>query len=251
MSPKLMKTRHQVQLGIVGVIALVVSAIWHGSDDDTADKAHAPTVMRPTKVAAAASPSPEAKAPAPPFSSTRNPQTATPVSSEAQTAASAGGVTFRADTSGKIVKDEDTRLNLEKLYALASPAEAQQKLDELRRSLPPNAAEELTELATQFQNYQSAARQAFPPGVAPATPEDALNEIEGQHALRENFFGAQTASAFYGSDEKVQRELLRLMNLEKDQGLTMEEKADRAQQIYSESSELSRITGPIETQHAQ
>src|SRR5262249_29043996 len=151
-----------------------------------------------------------------------------------------GDVSFRADGAGKVVKDEDARLNIEKLISLSTPPEMQQKLDELRRELPPSAAAELTELVTQYQNYQSAALQAYPPGVAPATPQDALNEIDGQHALRAKYFGAQTAEAFYGSDEKVQRELLRLMNLEKDQSLTMEEKADRAQQLYNDLPEISK-----------
>jgi hypothetical protein len=232
-----MKTRYQIQLGVVGVLALIASAIWHGSDNPDEVPATPPT--RPAQFANSPS-SLDAKSPEPVLAPARSAPVETP-SSGSEISATAGGVTFRADASGKIVKDEAARLNLEKLYALSSPAEVEQKLEELRHTLPPTAAEDLTELATQYLNYRTAAQSAFPPGVAPATAEDALNEVDGQHTLRTQYFGAQTAAAFYGSEEKVQRELLRLMDLEKDQSLTMEEKADRAQQLYNELPETSKL----------
>ena len=44
-------------------------------------------------------------------------------------------------------------------------------------------------------------------------------------------FGQVVARALYGEEEAVSRQLVELMRLEKDQSLTMEEKAVRAQQL--------------------
>ena len=51
------------------------------------------------------------------------------------------------------------------------------------------------------------------------------------HALRVAHFGPLVARALYGEEEAVSRQLVELMRLEKDQSLTMEEKAVRAQQL--------------------
>src|SRR5689334_12188724 len=108
-----MKTRHQIQLGIVGVIALVVSAIWQASDNDTGHEIAAPASSPPAQVASTGS-SPTTKAPEAAFATTPKDAAQAP-STGAETTASAGDVTFQADASGKIVKNEDARLNLEKL----------------------------------------------------------------------------------------------------------------------------------------
>jgi lipase chaperone LimK len=83
-----------------------------------------------------------------------------------------------------------------------------------------------------YVNYDAAQRQTFPPGADLASPEDGLNVIDGMHNLRVQYFGADAANTMYGKEEKVQRELLRLMSLEKDGSLTIEEKAERAQAMY-------------------
>jgi hypothetical protein len=45
------------------------------------------------------------------------------------------------------------------------------------------------ELLEHYDNYQQAQKQAYPPGVAPATEEAALAELDGLHALRVAHFG--------------------------------------------------------------
>jgi hypothetical protein len=141
-------------------------------------------------------------------------------------------IKFQADDNGRLVNSERARLNLEKLYALYTPAERQQKLEELQATLPPAAARDLADMLERYINYDAAQRQTFPPGNDLSSPEEGLNVIDGMHNLRVQYFGADAANSMYGKEEKVQRELLRLMSLEKDGSLTIEEKAERAQAMY-------------------
>ncbi len=139
--------------------------------------------------------------------------------------------TFRVNDSERLVLDEQTRLNMEALFARTEHdrlAEAKQQAIE---PLPAAAGAQAAELLAQYDNYQQAQRQAYPPGVAPATEEAALAELDGLHALRVAHFGPLVARALYGEEEAVSRQLVELMRLEKDQSLTMEEKAVRAQQL--------------------
>ena len=44
--------------------------------------------------------------------------------------------------------------------------------------------------------------------------------------------GAHVAEGFFGAEETMQRELLQLISLDKDESLTLEEKAEKAQALY-------------------
>jgi len=149
--------------------------------------------------------------------------------------------TFRIDGSGNLILDEQTRLNMEALLAKTNPADRPQAQAEVIQKLPPAAAEQASALLDHFQNYSTAQRQAYPPGAAPATEEAALAELDGLHALRVAHFGSDVAHALYGAEEGLTRSLIELMRLEKDQSLTLEEKAARAQQLYDTLPELSRV----------
>ncbi|MBM0104688.1 hypothetical protein JM946_08015 [Steroidobacter sp. S1-65] len=146
---------------------------------------------------------------------------------------------FRVDSAGKLVVDEQTRLNMEALFAQTDAADLGEAQQKITQQLPAAAAAEAVRLLERYDNYSKAQRQAYPPGVAPATEEAALAELEGLHALRVAHFGPETAMALYGKEEALTRSLIELMRVEKDQGLTMEEKAARAQQLYDSRPELS------------
>lgn len=160
---------------------------------------------------------------------------AAPAASVPDVASDPDVIAFRADTHGRIVTDEKARLDLEKLYALYSPVERARKLQELEQTLPPAAAQQLGELMEQYKNFQEAQYQVFPPGREMVSAEEGLAQIDGMHALRVQYFGEQAANAMFGEEEKIQRELYRLMAVETDQSLTLEEKAERAQEMYSKS----------------
>lgn len=146
---------------------------------------------------------------------------------------------FRVDGAGKLIVDEQTRLNIEALFAQTDRADLPEAQQKITQNLPATAAGEAVGILERYDNYSKAQRQAYPPGVAPTTEEAALAELEGLHALRVAHFGPETAQAFYGKEEKVTRSLIDLMRLEKDQSLTLEEKAERAQQLYDAAPELT------------
>ncbi len=151
---------------------------------------------------------------------------------------------FKADASGNLKLSARARLNIEKLYALSTPEELQTKLAVIATTLSPAAHRQLLDLVDRYKIYAAAAKQAYTPGVAPATEEDALAELDGLHSLRVAHFGAEAAQAFYGDEEKLNRQLVELMRLEKDQSMTMEEKAEKAQQLIQSKPELAAAYDP-------
>src|SRR6185503_14224341 len=139
--------------------------------------------------------------------------------------------TFRVNDSARLVIDEQTRLNMEALFARGDRSQLAEAKQEAVEPLPAGAQAQAAELLEQYDNYQQAQRQTYPPGVAPSTEEAALAELDGLHALRVAHFGPVVARALYGEEEAESRQLVELMRLEKDQSLTLEEKAVRAQQL--------------------
>ncbi|HET9447330.1 MAG TPA: lipase secretion chaperone [Steroidobacteraceae bacterium] len=124
--------------------------------------------------------------------------------------------TFRSNASGRLVLDEHTRLNMEALFARTDRDRLADAKQQAIEPLPPAAAAQAAELLEQYDNYQQAQKQAYPPGVAPPTEEAALAELDGLHALREAHFGPVVARALYGEEEALSRQLIQQMRLEKD-----------------------------------
>jgi hypothetical protein len=184
---------------------------------------------------------PVASAPAP-RASTQPPQSASVESGATQSNGASeydpeqddGQVAFKADANGRIVMNEKARLDLERLFALFTPPERERKLTEIAATLPPEAAHQLYLLMEQYQNYQAAVYQVYPPDREMTSVEQGVLQIDGMHGLRVQYFGEQATSAMFGAEEKLQRELYQQIENEKDPSLTLEEKAERAQRIYQE-----------------
>lgn len=138
-------------------------------------------------------------------------------------------IMFQINAKGRIVLDEEARLNIEKLYALNEPGERAKKHRDLEQSLPPAASRELTALMARYDSYQEAQLQTYPPGQELSSAAEGLLQLDGLHELRVQHFGAEAAAGFYGAEEKMQRELLVQMSLDKDSGLTLGQKAEKAQ----------------------
>ena len=224
-----MRNRSLLIVGLI--VAAIVAAMWWPRRD-------VPQTGQPA-AAEQRSPAPEAQpAPATPLPSTADIAAAelvtAPPEPTAPTAKTDAKNPFRVDASGKLVLDEQTRLNIEALFAETDRAALPEAQQNITSKLPPAAAAEAAALLERYDNYSKAQRQAYPPGIAPATEEAALAELEGLHALRVAHFGPEAAKAFYGSEEQLTRSLIDLMRVEKDQGLTMEEKAERAQRLHDE-----------------
>lgn len=220
-----------VGIALVAVAGVaVLSSLRHTDEPRTA-----PAAVAPTEPAAAVIDSSGGREHVDPAAaSAAQPDPAAP---EEKVTAQTNDQTFRVNDSGRLVLDQQTRLNMEALFARAQRDDLAEAKQQAVEPLPAGAAAQATDLLEDYDNYQQAQRQAYPPGVAPATEEAALAELEGLHALRAAHFGAVIARALYGEEESSSRQLIELMRLEKDQSLTLEEKAARAQQIERRNRE--------------
>jgi hypothetical protein len=67
---------------------------------------------------------------------------------------------------------------------------------------------------------------------APLVPQEALAELDGLHALRVSYFGREGAQSLFGQEEATARQLLEWMRDDTTPGLSMEQRAMRAQARY-------------------
>lgn len=151
---------------------------------------------------------------------------------------------FQADENGNLILTETTRLNIEKLYALNTPEELDEKMKKLSTVLPDTAHRQVTNLIDYFDKYTREIQEIYPPDVAPETVEDVLVQLKGMHDLRKMHFGADVARAFYADEEKMSLQLVYLMAIEKDKDLTLGEKTERAQELLKNSPELAAAYDP-------
>lgn len=151
---------------------------------------------------------------------------------------------FQADSHGNLVLSESARLNIEKLYALNTPEELAEKMQKLSGALPEMAHRQVGNLLDYYEKYTQNLMEAYPPEVEPVSLGDMLERFRGMHDLRLAYFGADAASAFYAAEEKITLQLLYLMANEKDESLSLEEKAQRAQHILQTSPELAAAYDP-------
>jgi hypothetical protein len=221
-------------VGIVGLIVAVAAAIFWWRRPDVPQSV---ATRGPDEQPVATAPAPSAAVEATPGENTHpaDPAPASPTPApEAPPAKTDGKNPFRVDSTGRLVLDEQTRLNIEALFAQTDRAHLPEAQAEATAKLPPAAAAEARALLERYDNYSREQRQSYPPGIAPATEEAALAELDGLHALRVAHFGPEAAKAFFGAEEDITRSLIDLMRLEKDQGLTLQEKAERAQKLHDE-----------------
>jgi len=92
-----------------------------------------------------------------------------------------GQFAFKAAANGRIVMNEKTRLDLERLHALYTPPERETKMAEIAATLPPEAARQLYQLMEQYQNYQAAMYQVYPPDREMTSVEQGVSQIDGMH----------------------------------------------------------------------
>jgi hypothetical protein len=228
-----MKTRAMLGLAIGGLAVVVLVGLVARLD-------RSPEIVPVDRVERTGSPAaPTVDAPVALNDAPTMPPAAAP--QEPTAPSSSNDTVFRVDSSNRLVLDEQTRLNMEALFARTDRDDLAEAKQQAVEPLPPAASARAAELLDRYDNYQQAQRDTYPPGVAPSTEEAALAELDGLHALRVAHFGADVAEALYGAEERLSRSLIELMRLEKDQSLTMEEKAVRAQRLRDSMPELSEI----------
>jgi hypothetical protein len=140
--------------------------------------------------------------------------------------------TFEVDAAGKLVRNEQVRLHVEALVALTPPGQLHEVALAQVQDLPAAAAVEALDLIERYNGYQAAQKLAFAPGNAPLVPEEALAELDGLHALRVSYFGREGAQSLFGKEEAAARQLLEWMRQDNAPGLSMEQRAMRAQAKY-------------------
>jgi hypothetical protein len=138
---------------------------------------------------------------------------------------------FAADSRGKLVLNGETHANVEKLLLEQDPATLQANLEKATSKLPPAAAADLKVLLGQYQQYSKALPHSLPPDHAPETAQEALKQLDHLHALRVSYLGVDATRAMFGQEEAVARQLIGLMAAEKDPNLTLQQKAERAQDV--------------------
>lgn len=218
--------RHRIPIIICSIAALSAVIFWRPSSNVP----HTAQLGEAKHQAGA-----DAQPATPPEPTAATPELIEPApASDAPPARTDANNPFRVDSTGQLVLDEQTRLNIEALFAQTDRADLPEAQQNVIAKLPPAAASEAAALLERYDNYSKAQRQAYPPGIAPATEESALAELDGLHALRVAHFGADTAKALYSHEEATTRSLIDLMRLEKDQSLTLSEKAERAQQLHDD-----------------
>jgi hypothetical protein len=104
---------------------------------------------------------------------------------------------FQVDEHGNLLLNENTRLNVEKLYALNTPEELHEKFQKLSEVLPDTAHRQVVHLADYFDKYMRDSKQIYPPDEEVETVEEAIAQIKGLHDLRVMHFGADVAKAFF------------------------------------------------------
>ena len=140
---------------------------------------------------------------------------------------------FAADGRGKLILNPDTHANLEKLLLEENPATMQATLATIQSRLPLKAAAELKALVGQFQQYSKALTHSISPEQAPETAQEGFKLLDSLHRLRVSYLGPETARAMFGPEEATTRQLIALMEADKDASLTPQQKAERAQDILN------------------
>lgn len=140
---------------------------------------------------------------------------------------------FAADSRGRLVLNADTHANLEKLLIDDNPDTMRATLERSAHALPPQAAAELRVMAAKFQQYSKALSHVIVPDQEPANEQEAVKLLDSLHSLRVSYLGEEATKAMFGDEEASTRQMLAHMQAEKDPNLTLQQKAERAQELLN------------------
>jgi hypothetical protein len=229
--------KNRIALASIVVVAAAAIALWLWPQPATETVAETTTALPVTSPFNVAPRTPAAEDPAPSIF-TPGELPPGPMTQEEEEYL---GEKFNVDDKGNLIVDVRARNTLEKLYALYTPEQQAQRLQELSQELPPAAYGRVAELLERWKEFNVATKQALPPGEPVSSAEEALVQLETLSALRITHFGQEAAKGMFGDEERLNHQLIALMRLEKDESLTMEEKAVRAQELISKSPDLAAI----------
>jgi hypothetical protein len=141
---------------------------------------------------------------------------------------------FGLDQQPALVIDGQALLGLDELlnHGALSSAELERALGEIERCLPEAQASELRGLATDYHGYLQASIELQ--ALYPPQSEDAgqLRQLHDELiALQADFLGEERANELFGERNRASRYMLELMLLDRDAGLSDEERAARQAEI--------------------
>lgn len=142
---------------------------------------------------------------------------------------------FKVNAQGALLINPTTGVDVERLLALNTRDEAAAKLAVLSKDLPEQAQRELKELHQQYVQYGQAVAQTYPPGLNVDSVDDAARQLEGLHALRQQYFGPERAEQLFGEEEKTARELMALMRQQNDPMMALDDNATQAQDAWKKA----------------
>lgn len=136
---------------------------------------------------------------------------------------------FRLTPQGRLLVDEQARIDIERVAALHGRDEALARLDEATRPLGEAARREARALYEQLVQYEQALTTALASEPEHPSIVDARRQLQLMQALRAQHFG-ERAGDLFGAEEALQQRLLDDAEATmRTSGLSLEEAIGRAQ----------------------
>lgn len=146
---------------------------------------------------------------------------------------------FRLTPQGRLLVDEQTRVDIERVASLHGRDDALVRLDEATRPLGEAARREARVLYEQLVRYEQALATALASEPERPSIEDARRQLQLMQALRTQHFGEQ-AGALFGAEEALQQRLLDdAEEAMRAGGLSLEEAIGQAQARLARDAEAA------------
>lgn len=139
----------------------------------------------------------------------------------------------RLDEAGNVIVDHRALTALRDGFASIDrldPAQLAELQDIIRNGLPPPAGEQTATIVGNYYEYQLAA-QTMLGGSAGESIGGSEAQLERLIALRQSYFGAETAEKLFGDEQAYARFTLESMRIASDDSLPPEEKQKRQEAL--------------------
>lgn len=142
---------------------------------------------------------------------------------------------FRSTAQGRLLIDEQARIDIERVAALHDRADALALLSEVAQPLGEGARREVQALYEQMVRYEQALSTALANEPDHPRIEDARRQLQTMQALRVEHFGDR-AEALFGEEESQQQRLLdEAERVMRSRGISLEEAIGHAQALLMQS----------------
>ncbi|HEY0821432.1 MAG TPA: lipase secretion chaperone [Rhizobacter sp.] len=158
--------------------------------------------------------------------------------------------------AGDLTIDMHTRSALDLLLDSLGPdpsaADLQRLEEQLRRSMPGEAATQAMALVRRYAGYQRAAQAEAAAQQPPATAQELEALLDKNAALRRKHFDDATARALFGAEEEQTRLDLAMNAVQADPKLSPQEKAAQIQALRERAPrDLPGLQAPVPAAHVE